>query len=188
MTEFFTSLFEDFTLAGIIFNLFCSLLASFIFIILLLYFLKPQIKIVEKIAFKNIKIDGDEGQDAYLFKIINKSFFSAYEIKAQLSSYKIIQGENGIIDHHYTHIPLRNDNVPHIEAYSWFRDDGKNCIVFITYNQISKLLKNENGNIELLISAKHGLTGLTHIFKFSFTTESYVKNGKFKSGNCEDIF
>lgn len=75
MTEFFTSLFEDFTLAGIIFNLFCSLLASFIFIILLLYLLKPHIKIVEKIAFKNIKIDGDEGKDAYLFKIINKSFF-----------------------------------------------------------------------------------------------------------------
>lgn len=185
--DLINSLFEHFTFSGILFNVFCSLLASFIFIILLLYFLKPKIKIVEKIAYKNIKIDGDDEGEAYLFKIINKSLFSAYEIKAQLSSYKIIQGENGIIDYHYNHLSLRNNSVSHIGAYSFFKNDGKNCVVFVTYEEIRELLKSDNGNIELLISAKHGLTGLNHIFKYSFTTESYVKNGKFKSGNSEDI-
>lgn len=178
---------EQFTLSNIIFNVFCSLISSIIFIFGLLYFLKPNIKIVEKIATKEIDIDGSGKKKAFLFKIINKSYFSAYEINAQLSSYKIVQGENGIIDHLYTHLPLRNNKVSHINGYNPFKNNGENCIIFVSYEDIETLLSSENNSIQLLISAKHGLSGLNHIFKFSFTTENYIKRGKFKSGNCEDI-
>lgn len=180
-------IFGKYELVDIIFNILCSLTASFIFIFLLLFSLKPKVKIVKSIAEKQLFL-GDESQVYFMFKIINKSWFSAYEIKAELSSYRIIQGENDIIDKHYTHLELRNANVSYIPGRTFFgKENGENCVVFVTKENIRKLLKEPNINIQFLITAKHGLSGLNHVVKYYFTLEKSVELGKFVSGDCEDI-
>lgn len=90
-------IFSQFNFPSLFFNISCSVIASFFFIFGLLIFLKPNFNIVPLIAKNDSPFDNLD-QICYSFKIINKSFFRAYDIEAKANYYYIIQGENGIVN------------------------------------------------------------------------------------------
>ncbi|WP_079242581.1 hypothetical protein [Chryseobacterium indologenes] len=167
-------------------NILINLISSFFFIFILLSCLRPRIKIVPFIAEQNSPFDSTN-QTCYGFKIINSSFFPAYDIEAEASLYEIRQGQNGIIDKIYKPIPLKTYKISHLPRRRLLdKKYGDHCVQFFTYEDV----KNEmciGGTIDFKITAKHGLTGLSNIVSFCYTNPNEIKQGKFKSGNYQEI-
>lgn len=181
------TLFSEFTVSAFIFNVFCSLLASFIFIFTLLIFLKPKFEIVPLIAKNDSPFDNTD-QICYSFKIINKSFFGAYDIEARTNYYYLIQGENGIINKIFSKFELKTNKVNYVPGYlSFNKKNGNNCIQFLTYENLSEKMKSSTTHIQFQITARHSLTGLSNIFTHEFVRKNAIREGKFKEGNFKEV-
>ena len=146
-------------LTDFIFNVSCSIIASFIFIFTLLIFLKPKFEIVNFIAKNDSPFD-NVTDICYSFKIINKSFFGAYDIEARSNYYYIRQGENGIINKVFSKIELKTNKVNFIFGCKPFKKNyGDNCVQFFTYEDLSGKMENASTYIQFQITARHSLTG-----------------------------
>ena len=155
-----TEIFEEFTMPTLIFNVFCSLLASFIFIFSLLYFLKPKFEIVPYIAKNDSPFD-DVNEICYSFKIINKSLFGAYDIEARANYYVIRQGENGIVNKVFSKIELKTSKINFAPAYKskfFVKNYGENCIQFFTYEKLSEKMNGNTTHVQFQVTARHSLT------------------------------
>ena len=176
-----------FTTSDFIYNITCSLVASFIFIFALLIFLKQKFDIVHFIAKNDSPFD-NVSDICYSFKIINKSFFGAYDIEARSNYYYIRQGENGIVNKVFSKIELKTSKVNFISGFKPFtKDHGDNCIQFFTYEDLSDKMKNPSTYLQFQITARHSLTGLNNIFTYDFVNKSVIIEGKFKEGNFKEI-
>lgn len=69
----------------ILVNIACSIAASIIFLFIVLYTLRPKIKISEIIS-KQANTFSEEPAQVYVFKIINKSWFSAFDVVSHSAS------------------------------------------------------------------------------------------------------
>lgn len=170
-----------------IFNVFCSLVASFVFIFALLIFLKPKFEIVEFIAKNDSPFD-DIDDLCYSFKIINKSFFGAYDIETRANYYNIRQGENGIVNKIFSKIELKTSKINFVPGLIPFKKNyGDNCVQFFTYVNLSDAMNNNITHIQFQITAKHSLTGLNNIFTHEFVSKSSIIEGRFKEGNFKEV-
>lgn len=170
-----------------IFNVTCSIIASFVFIFALLIFLKPKFEIVPLIAKNDSPFDNID-QICYSFKIINKSFFGAYDIEARTNYYHIRQGENGIVNKVFSKIELKTNKVNFIPGFIPYKKNyGDNCVQFFTYENLSDTMKSSTTHIQFQITARHSLTGLNNIFTHDFVNISAINEGKFKEGNFKEI-
>lgn len=178
---------DAFTLPNLIFNIFCSLMASFIFIFTLLYFLKPKFEIVPYIAKNDSPFD-DVKDICYSFKIINKSFFGAYDIQAKANYYAIRQGENGIVNKIYSKIELKTDKINFVPQFKPFKKNyGENCIQFFTYENLSAKMNGGTNHVQFQVTARHSLTGLNNIFTYEFVNKGTIIEGRFKEGNYKEV-
>ncbi|MDR7370758.1 hypothetical protein [Flavobacterium aquidurense] len=170
-----------------IFNICCNITASFIFIFALLIFLKPKFDIVHFIAKNDSPFD-NVSDLCYSFKIINKSFFGAYDIEARSNYYYIRQGENDIVNKVFSKIELKTSKVNFISGFKPFtKNYGDNCIQFFTYEDLSSKMNNSSTYIQFQITARHNLIGLNNIFTYNFVNKSVIVEGKFKEGNYKEI-
>jgi len=180
-------LYHVFSFPALIFNIFCSLSASFIFIFALLYFLKPKFEIVPFIAKNDSPFD-DVPDLCYSFKIINKSLFGAYDIEARANYYVIRQGENGIVNKVFSKINLKTDRINFVPKYKPFEKRyGENCIQFFAYEDISSKMNGNTTHIQFQVTARHSLTGLNNIFTHEFVNKGIIIDGKFKEGNYKEV-
>ena len=176
-----------FVMEDFIFNVTCSIVASFIFIFSLLIFLKPKFDIVPLIAKNDSPFDNVNSM-CYSFKIINKSFFGAYDIVARTNYYYIRQGENGIVNKVFSKIELKTNKINYVPGFIPFKKNyGDNCIQFFTYEDLSDAMKISSTHIQFQITAKHSLTGLNNIFTYEFVNKNAIIEGKFKEGNRKEI-
>lgn len=185
----FYDLFKDFNWAAIIFGLFIEIIGGFLFIFVLLYLLKPKIKIVPSIVVQDNPFD-ETTDVCHGFKIINRSFFSAYDLEVIVELYTIKQSNNGIIDKTFQRVKLKTDKIHHIPRRRLIDQKyGDHCVQFFTYEDLTDEIIKGSGRkyIQFQISAKHGLSGLSNIFTHVFEDESVIIRGKFKSGNCSDV-
>lgn len=181
------STFSDFSVSAFLFNIFCSFISSFLFIFVLLIFLKPKFDIVPLIAKSDSPFDNSDAI-CYSFKIINKSIFGAYDIEARSNYYYIIQGENSIINKVFSKIELKTNKINYISGYIPFKKNyGNNCIQFISYENLSDKMKSSSTHIQFQITARHSLTGLNNIFTHEFVNKNVIKDGRFKEGNFKEI-
>ncbi|MBS7231070.1 hypothetical protein KHA90_08535 [Flavobacterium psychroterrae] len=170
-----------------IFNITCNIIASFIFIFTLLIFFKPKFDIVHFIAKNDSPFD-NVTDICYSFKIINKSFFGAYDIEARSNYYYIRQGENGIINKVFSKIELKTNKVNFIFGFKPLKKNyGDNCVQFFTYEDLSAKMESSSTYIQFQITARHSLTGLNNIFTYNFVNKSKIVEGKFKEGNFKEI-
>ena len=170
-----------------IFNVLCSMVASFVFIFALLIFFKPKFEIVEFIAKNDSPFD-DITDLCYSFKIINKSFFGAYDIETRANYYNIRQGENGIVNKIFSKIELKTSKINFIPGFIPFKKNyGDNCVQFFTYVDLSDAMNNNTTHIQFQITAKHSLTGLNNIFTHEFVSKSAIVEGRFKEGNFKEV-
>jgi len=80
-----------------------SLIASIIFLFILLIFLRPRVKIASSICLQK-DIFENTTRDCYIFKIINLSYFSAYDISLELCNQVTYPVKDGI---NYRYFPLK---------------------------------------------------------------------------------
>lgn len=177
----------DFDWLALLYTICVNLFSSFIFIFALLYFLKPKIEIVPFIARQDNPFD-DTAETCYAFKIINQSFFGAYEIEAKANDYSIRQGEHGIINKIFHKIELKTHRVNYIKRRRLFdMKYGDNCVQFFTYEDLRGEIIRNKKYIQFQVTARHSLTGLSNIFTYEFIDNAYVKDGFFVSGNRKEI-
>ncbi|MBI2003880.1 hypothetical protein HYS72_00245 [Candidatus Pacearchaeota archaeon] len=155
-----------------------SLIASIFFIILLSY-LKPNLKISPYIA----KRHDTRGDNAYFFKIVNKSwFFKAFDIWVELLLIEpfIVEGGTNI---RATEIKLKHQNAWCIDSRR-SREFATYAHLYYTNENIEELWDSERKNLELRVMAKHQLSGFKRVFVQKYYVKHHsIKNGSFKYGN-----
>ncbi len=179
------SFFESWTLGGFLFNILCSVIASFSFIFILLRCFRPRMKVVCIISKADSKYD-DEKEIVYGFKIINRGIFSVYDINAELSSFTLFQGEKNITDRKFNKLKLIKSHVTNLPGYYSRKDRGENCLQFFSNEDISSLMR-DSKHIMFQVTGRHSLTGLAKVSSMNFTKSSCIKNGSFVSGDCEEV-
>lgn len=162
-------------------NIFCSVIASFIFLFAVLILFKPKILLspfICKSKFKNGK------EDFYSFKFINISIFSAYDVQIELLEVDSYPVANGYMNERLTHLQLVLDRVSNIPGYrpSWIIKNAPYAIVVRASEEISEILKDDYKSIIIKVTLRHGLTGLVKVFTKKYTDLSQIKSGKFNYG------
>ena len=160
-----------------------SLIASIVFIFLLLILLRPNVKISPIICKHKDTFDNSE-RYCYLFKIVNLSWFSAYDISVELSSlvpYPVKEGLN----FRFFPLSLKIDKLNFIAPYraSWFKKNyGEYAMLFRTFDDLSEILNDERKSIKIQVTLRHGLTGLSKVYYMDFVNCSDIKEGHFIFG------
>lgn len=158
-----------------------SIIGSFVFLFVVLWLFKPKLKIGSNIC-KN-KYSSTDPKDYYHFKFINKSIFSAYDIRIELLEVDNIPVPNGI-NNRYNTLTVVLNQIPHIPGYrpSWIRRNAPYALIFRTGEDLEKILSDEHKAIKVQISLRHGLTGLVKVHSKLFTEINQIKMGSFTYG------
>jgi len=161
-------------------NVFQNLIASFIFLFLVLFLFKPKLIIGKKIS-KTRYIDGNE---YYFFKMINISLFSAYDIEIELLEVDRYTGPNGQMNDRLRPLSVVLSKVSHIPGYrpSWLRSNAPYAIRFRSSEDLSTILNDDYKLVRVKISLRHGLTGLVKVVTKDYDDASQIFNGKFGYG------
>ena len=131
-------MYTNLTLVDFIISILASLTASIIFIFLLLFLFRPQIKICPQISFQKDIFD-EKGRACYLFKIINLSLFSAYDIHVELNSLISYPGKGGV-NFRFFPLQLKTDKLNFIEPYrpKWMKKNyAQYVMIFRTYENFN---------------------------------------------------
>lgn len=177
--------FESWSIGAFLFNVTCSVIASFTFILLLLRCFRPRIKVVCLISKADSRFD-NETKLVYGFKIINRGIFSVYDINAELSSFTLFQGENNITDRKFNKLTLIKSHVTNLPGYYSRKDKGENCLQFFSDDDISSYM-DSGKHIRFQVTGRHSLTGLAKVSSQNFNRASCIQDGSFVSGDCEKI-
>lgn len=172
------------TFTDALINILCSIAASIFFLFFVLYFLRPKIEISPYISKQ---ADDQFKENKYVFKVINKSMYSAYDIQAELVSLRKYPVGKDNMNVRFTPLELKKNRLEHLKHYQ----GDKKCkpfalhaFLFNSYEpEIEAILADEMRSIQFSITAKHGLTGLSKNFKMEFATPDILKERKFKFGN-----
>ena len=180
---FLTITFFDFTL-GVL----SSLIASFVFIFSLLFFLRPRIKISSNISRRTGFFE-DKEKITYMFKVINLSWFSAYDVSIELNcleSYPVKDGMN----FRFTPLQMRRSKINFIPYFrpNWLKKKyGEYAMIFVTQEDLATILEDEKKSIQLQITLRHGVTGLSKVYNMDYAHHTLIKNGHFQFGNSFNI-
>ena len=165
------------TCAEAIFNICCSLIASLLFLFVVLFIFKPKIRIAPFICKPTDDIP-------YYFKIVNMSLFIAYDIKVELAEVVKYPIPPGKTNKRQTDLSLVLDNFLYLPPYRplWFRGTADHAVTFRTTENLIKILSDDQKSIEINISLKHGLTGFSKVYKYEYCDISEIKEGRFAYG------
>lgn len=159
-----------------------SVIASFVFLFLVLLVFKPKIRISPFIC--KGKFASDDPLDYFFIKIINISFFSAYDAKFELLLVDKYPTTNGQMNCRLTDLSLVSDSISNIKGYrpSWIRKNAPYALRIRTKDDLSAILTNDYKSVMIKVSLRHGLTGLAKVHTRDYTDINQIKNGKFEYG------
>ena len=165
-------------------SILCSIIASFIFIFSVLIFFKPKLRLCDFMCRNNSQFPGDYTTH-YFFKIVNVSWFSAYDIRVQLNILeKYPTPPSGMMNKRTIPLTLVSAQVSHLPPFRpmWWRKDAEHCIRFRTVDKLDDIIKDDYKSVQLQVTARHGLTGLVKVFYQDFADVSLIRDGKFTYG------
>jgi len=179
---------EIWVFSSFLFNVLCSIIASTVFIFILLIFLKPSIDIVPLISKGDSPFDSTN-EIVYGFKIINKSLFSLYDINIKATYFELEQSDNNHVDIIMKDcIHFNRPNLIFLEKFiPYYKNYDKNCFQIFTYDNIEDKLSDRKTSLKFQVYARHGLSGLSKFVTHNFCNTTEIKEGKFLSGNKKDI-
>lgn len=164
-----------------------SFLASLAFLYFILRIYIPRISISQHII---IRPDFENPQETvYLFKILNISWFSAYEVNIELTKLIKIPNSDNQMDVRITVLALKKNHLAHIPKHISSKRIKKthfapHAILFRTSEDLEGILNDDSRSVELQVSLRHGLTGLSRVYKREFARPGAICKGKeFKFGN-----
>ncbi len=165
-----------------------SLIASIIFIFVLLFFFRPSFKICPFVIKQKDTFDR-VGDIFYQFKIINTSLFSAYDIHVELNSLVSYPGKGGI-NFRFSPLILKTNQLNFVAPYRpkwWRKEYSSYAMLFRSYDNLENILEHERNSIQIQVTARHGLTGLSNVFNMEFVTINDIKVGQYTVGKKFNI-
>lgn len=155
---------------------------SFIFVYLLLKILSPKIVISPNI-YKKV----ENGTTFYIFKIINKSRFDAYNVKFFLAR-KVPYIVDGVsVNHTLAQVALRKSEVFSIPKFKKQKHTGDYAALIATDENIELDMGSNHIVYELYVSSAHGLSNITKVTKMQFKRTSVIFLRAFVFGNSLKI-
>jgi len=159
-----------------------SLIASIIFLFLILFGLRPKIKISNIIV-----LDIDENnEECYRIKFYNTSIFSAYDVNVDLIELEERPAEPFGKHVYYKKIDLTRSNFSVIQHWlpsMMCKNYAHHCTQVKTYSKVRDTLKDNHRSLQLKITLRHGLTGLSKNFIKNYHTDASLIKGAFEFGN-----
>ena len=168
-------------------HLLAGTLVAFVFLFMVLFFLRPSIRISPDIA-KNID-HFENDKTCYSFKMINLSWFSAYEIEIEVNELIVIPVDGGQ-NIRYTKIPIKRSNITHLSPYrpQWINPNyGRHALQIRVYEDIDSIIKTTLKSVQIEVTLRHGLTGLTKVFNRDYSVQGRIREGQFVFGNSFDV-
>jgi len=181
MNDFFEK--NIFTLSFLA-NLIVEIVGGLLFLFIILVLLRPRIRISPEIA-KNTDQFDPNGRMCWVFKIVNMSLFSAFDVQVELME-KITypahpQGNNVRM----FPLTLKINHIPHVSPFRprWMKKDYSDyALRFRTYDDLDTILNDQMKSVQIKVTLKHGLTGLGKVFSHQYV-RSAIKLGHFSIGN-----
>jgi hypothetical protein len=176
---------DEFWFAGMVHIIF-GLVVAFIFLLVLLAFLRPSLVISD-----NICSVLESGKPVYRFKVINKSIYHAFDANIELFLMQPIVNNSAHTNLKYKPIKLTPERLNqfnrHRRGYSRKDPHALFATLIKTSEDLSSLLSISDTYLELQITVKHGLTGLGGSYSKKFSKTNIHKDHKFKFGDNKDI-
>ncbi len=164
-----------------------SLIASFIFIFFLLILFKPRIKISPFICKDYLPDEPFPNPEYYFIKVVNHSFFNAYQLTASLQKKKAYPTPP-IDMKNYRLTPIEEglycDKLNFLPSYKpkWLRREAKHCFRFRSKSELHNIIGIESQVVVFEIIATHELTGISKVFVQEYSHQSQIKVGQFTYG------
>ena len=188
MNEFFLSVSEFFVSfqKTVIFDILISVFSSFLFIFILLFAMRPKIKISPYICYAKV---APEDEYYFIFKIVNRSLFYCFDVNINLVKKEPhIVNRGSKINHRIVEIETSSKFKNHLPKSKRKQGYGDHAYLIRTKYDLMEDIENKDITIQLSISSKHGLTNLTKIETQNFTSIDNVhKDKEFKFGKCLNI-
>lgn len=166
-------------------SILASMIASFLFIFSLLFLLRPRVKISDKICLSKIDIEGNS-KNSFHIKVVNLSFFPAFDIKVSLEKHTPYPVEGGI-NFRVEQLKLIKSELSCIAPLRYGKSYGDMSMIFRSEENLSEILVQPHSQISFQITLKHGVTGLTKIYTQVYANKSSIKEGYFVFGRRIDI-
>ena len=164
------------------FNILTSFIGSFAFILYILVFLRPRIKIAGTIA----KTKDDDGKDCFVFKFYNCSIFSAFDVYIDLITMEERHAEPKGKHIVYEKVDLEVSEYGYLNRWMpqfLCKNFAHHCVQIKTYENLDKILSQNQVSLQIKIVLRHGLTGLGKNFIKDYHTVHKIKSGEFAFGN-----
>ena len=150
--------------------------------------MRPRVGIADEISVRKTR-----GKEYYTFKVINRSFFSGFDMKIEANFCKRTTANKKGKHKHVTRdkLELTTPTWVHIPAWKWVdenTEEAPHCItVRCLREDLKKLISENQDYIEFQVTLKHGFSNLTKTFIKQYHGEFCFKNGKFDFGNTFEI-
>jgi len=171
------------TTIDVLVNIGCSLTASLVFLFIVLILFRPYIKISPFVCKSASQFEGEK--TVYFIKIVNHSWFTAYDIKVELQVLeKYAIPPKGMMNIRLTPLTLVSDYLSDLAGYrpQFLRKEADHCIRFRTEETLDKIVVDDFKSVEVKVTLRHGLTGLVKVYSQEYSDASQIKNGKFTYG------
>jgi len=136
-----------------------------------LFLLKPRIEISD-VVFKN---------SGYQIQIVNRSIFKAYDVRVELwqcSKETRADGELEITNSPIAFVISNIFQLPH-HAYPWQKSNPSCTARFRTHADLDAIYSAPGNSLLFLLTARHGLSGLTRVYRKEYPSKKYVKQESF---------
>ncbi len=174
-------------------NILCNILASIAFLFIVLYTLRPTIRICDKISKqRNTFNDTPPTDHTYVFKFVNRSWHSSFDINLELFVLEEYRATAKGRNRRMKPITLKRNHIKHVPSFSYDRSSKKresapHAILFRTNENLEEILTAQEKTLQLQVTLRHGLSGLSRVYHKDYINISDVKQGVFKFGNSTEI-
>lgn len=117
---------------------------------------------------------------------MNTSMYTGYDVSLSLRSLREIPSEPMGKDIFPKELSLATSSFTNI--YPWrpafmCRNYAHHCIQVKTLDDIENILNSDSFSLQLQVTLRHGLTGLSKSFISNYATKRRIINGQFEFGN-----
>jgi hypothetical protein len=169
------------TWSHFLFGLTYAIVASLVFLFIVLFLFKPKIKIAPYLC----KVANVGAVPYYSFKFVNMSFFPAHDVKIELHKIRKIPMGEGKYNNEREKLELVNGQVSHVPGRALFwnrKDTDPHCLTVRSIENIGEILNDPYNGISLQVGLRHGLTGLSKVLDQEYGSGTTIANGRFKPG------
>jgi hypothetical protein len=163
-----------------------NLIASFVFLFTILFFLRPSIKIADKIASHR----DENNQPCFRIKFYNTSLYSGYDVIINLRELEEIPAHPKGKDIYVRNVDLTTPQFPYIPRWLpkvFLKVHAHHCIQVKTFENLQSILAQPNKSLQIRITLRHGLSGLSKNFVKDFQKPKAIIDGEYEFGNCLTI-